>query len=63
MKRFRVLLSPDMFDLDEPVEVVVNGETFHADVVARDPRVLLERAARDLDRSRLFAAQLEIEVP
>lgn len=63
VRRFRLLLSPETFDLDAEIVVLVNGQEVHRAVVPRDPRLLLERAARDLDRRRLYTAALDVEVP
>lgn len=60
---YRLLLSPEQFDLSAPIEVVTNGvATFHG-VVDRSMETLLRWAARDFDRTMLFAAEIEIEVP
>ena len=60
---FRLLLSPDQFELDRALTVVVNGRTVFDGIVRKDLRTLLEWAARDNDRTILFAAELAIEVP
>jgi hypothetical protein len=60
---FTLLLSPDQFDLDRAVTVVVNGRTLFDGVVRRDLRTLLKWAARDNDRTMLFGAELRIDVP
>ena len=57
---FTLLLSPDQFDLDSAVTVVVNGRTIFGGIVRRDIRTLLKWAARDNDRTMLFAAELPI---
>jgi predicted esterase len=59
---FTLLLSPDQFDLNRAVTVVVNGRTLFDGVVQREIRTLLEWAARDNDRTMLFAAELPITV-
>ena len=59
---FRLLLSPDQFDLNRTVTVVVNGQTVFDGIVQRNVRTLLEWAARDNDRTMLFAAELRITV-
>ena len=59
---FTLLLSPDQFNLNRPVTVVVNGRTVFDGIVQRDIRTLLDWAARDNDRAMLFAAELAIEV-
>jgi predicted esterase len=61
--RFRLLLSPREFDFSRPIEVSTNGVTSHRGPVARSSEILLRWAARDNDRTMLFAAELSIEVP
>ena len=60
---FTLLLSPDQFDLNRAVTVMVNGHTVFDGIVQRDIRTLLKWAARDNDRTMLFAAELPIAVP
>jgi len=60
---FTLLLSPDQFDLDRAVTVVVNGRTVFEGIVRKDIRTLLAWAARDNDRTLLFAAELHVDVP
>jgi len=60
---FTLLLSPQQFDLNRAVTVVVNGRTVFGGIVQRDMRTLLKWAARDNDRMMLFAAELQIVVP
>ena len=63
VRTFTLLLSPDAFDFAAPVVVTVNGREAFKGTVARDAGVLLKWAARDNDRTRLYAAELTIEVP
>jgi hypothetical protein len=60
---FTLLLSPDQFDLNRAVRVVVNGRTAFEGPIQKNVRTLLRWAARDNDRTMLFAAELPIEVP
>jgi len=60
---FTLLLSPDQFDLNRAITVVVNGKTVFDGVVQRNIKTLLEWAARDNDRTMLFAGELRIVVP
>ena len=60
---FTLLISPDQFDLNRPITVVVNGRPAFDGVVQRDLRTLLEWAAVDNDRTMLFAAELHVDVP
>ena len=61
VRRFRLLLSPEAFDFDRPVRVLVNGADRFVGRVAPDPTTLLRWASKDRDRSMLFAAELTIE--
>jgi hypothetical protein len=60
---FTLLLSPEQFDLNRAVTVVVNGRTVFEGIVQRDVGTLLKWAARDNDRTMLFAAELPIAIP
>jgi hypothetical protein len=57
---FTLLLSPAAFDLSQPVRVEANGRTVYNGRVAPKLATLLEWAARDNDRTMLFAAELHI---
>lgn len=58
---FTLLISPDQFDLTQPVTVTVNGRTLFEGRVEKSVRTLLEQAARDNDRTMLYAVALTIE--
>ncbi|HXI29644.1 MAG TPA: PDZ domain-containing protein [Vicinamibacterales bacterium] len=60
---FTLLLSPDQFDFNRTVTVVVNGRTAFEGTVRKDVRTLLTWAGRDNDRTMLYAAELPIDVP
>jgi Prolyl oligopeptidase family len=60
--QFTVLLSPDVFDFTQPVEVIVNGHPAFTGNIARNVDTLLHWAARDNDRTMLYGAELQIEV-
>jgi poly(3-hydroxybutyrate) depolymerase len=59
---FTLLLSPDQFDLNRAVTVVVNGRTTFEGVVQKDLPTLLKWAAGDNDRTMLFAAEVHVNV-
>jgi predicted esterase len=63
VRRFKLLLSPDEFDFDQPVVVTVNGRPSFEGRVQRSVATLLDWAARDNDRTLLFGAELRLEVP
>jgi hypothetical protein len=58
---FTLLISPDAFDLAQPVSVIVNGRTAFEGRVDASLTTLLKWAARDNDRTMLFAAELRIK--
>jgi hypothetical protein len=58
-----LLLSDDVVRFDQPVQVTVNGRVVHDAVMKPDPLTLLTWAARDNDRTMLYAAALRIAVP
>jgi predicted esterase len=60
---FTLLLSPAVIDFDKAVQVVVNGQSAHNGRIARDPKTLVRWAAKDNDRTMLYAAELKVTVP
>lgn len=60
IRRYRLLLSPEQFDFTQPIEVVTNGRTAFSAKVDKSSETLMRWAARDFDRTMLFAAELEI---
>jgi hypothetical protein len=58
-----LLLSPDVVNFSSPVAVTVNGRPVHDAKVEKSARTLLTWAARDSDRTMLYAAELKISVP
>jgi hypothetical protein len=59
---FTLLISPDAFDLSQPVKVTANGRTVFDGRVDASLATLLKWAARDNDRTMLFAAELRIKL-
>ena len=62
VRSYRLLLSPDQFDLDAPITVSTNGIESFRGVAPRDAAVLMKWAARDGDRTLLFGAELLVGV-
>lgn len=60
--QFTLLLSPDQFDFAQPVKVVANGREVFNGRVQPSLATLLKWAARDNDRTMLYAAELKIRV-
>src|SRR5205085_5061060 len=61
VKEFTLLLSPDQFDFEKSVKVVVNGRVAFDGRVEKNVATLQKWAARDNDRTMLFAAALTIK--
>jgi hypothetical protein len=59
---FTLLLSPDKFDFGQPVKVVANGREVFNGNVERNLETLVKWAARDNDRTMLYAAELKIKL-
>ena len=59
---FTLLLSPSKFDFDKPVKVIANGREVFNGRVERDVKTLLKWAAKDNDRTMLYAAELKINL-
>ncbi len=60
---FTLLLSPDAIDFAKPVAVTVNGKPAFSGMATKDPVVMARWAARDNDRTAVYAAELKIAVP
>jgi hypothetical protein len=58
---FTLLLSADRFNFDQPIKVVVNGHEVQNSRVARSLETLMKWAARDNDRTMLYAAELKVK--
>jgi hypothetical protein len=63
VKQFRLLLSPEVVEFDQPVAVTVNGRLAFEGTMSRDVRTLLSWAARDNDRTMLYGAEVLVNVP
>jgi hypothetical protein len=57
-----LLVSPDAFDLAQPIKVVANGRTVFDGRVESSVSTLLKWAARDNDRTMLFTAELRVKL-
>jgi acetyl esterase/lipase len=63
VKQYTLLLSPEQFDLDQPIRVVTNGVVSFEGRVEKQIGTLLKWAAVDRDRTMMFLAELEIRLP
>ena len=59
---FTLLISPDAFDLSQPIKVTANGKTVFDAKVQPSTATLMKWAARDNDRTMLYAAEIEIKL-
>ena len=62
VQAFTLLLSPDVFDFNQPVKVVANGKEVFNGRVERSLQTLLKWAAKDNDRTMLYGAELHIDL-
>ena len=62
VRRYTLLVSPEQFDLTQPLRVTTNGVRSFEGMVEPSPETLLRWAGRDRDRTMLFGAELEIAV-
>ena len=63
VRRFTLLLSADDFDFSKPLTVRANDAVVFESVLRPSAEVLLKWAARDNDRTMLFAQELTITLP
>jgi poly(3-hydroxybutyrate) depolymerase len=61
VKEFTLLLSPDQFDFEKNIKVTINGRVAFDGRVEKSVATLRKWAARDNDRTMLFAAELKIQ--
>jgi poly(3-hydroxybutyrate) depolymerase len=59
---FTLLISPDQFDLSQPIRVIADGKTVFDGRVTPSVATLLKWAAKDNDRTMLYAAEVAVRV-
>jgi hypothetical protein len=59
---FTLLISPDAFDLAQPIKVTANGRIVFDAKVQPSVATLMKWAARDNDRTMLYAAEIPIRL-
>jgi hypothetical protein len=59
---FTLLISPDAFDLAQPIKVTANGRVVFDAKVQASVATLMKWAARDNDRTMLYAAEIPIQL-
>ena len=57
-----LLLSPDVFDLSQPIRVTANGRTLADGLQQPSLATLMKWAAKDDDRTMLFGAELRVSI-
>jgi len=63
VSRFTLFLSSEQFDLSQPIRVLVNGTLVHDETVQPELEFMLAQAAQDNDRTQVYEAKIEIQVP
>ena len=59
---FRVLVHPDMIELDQKLVIEVNGEVVFDEVVQPDIEFMIENYLSNRDRSTLYVAEVAIDL-
>jgi hypothetical protein len=59
---YTLLVSPDAFDLSQPIRVTSNGKVVFDEMVQPSVATLMKWAARDNDRTMLYAAEIPIKL-
>jgi predicted esterase len=62
VRRLRLLISPDAFDLEQPIRVIGNGTIAFEGRIRPDVATLERWAVVDDDRTMLYAAEIAIEL-
>jgi dienelactone hydrolase len=62
VREMRVFLDDAMMDLDQPVQITLNGRKVHDGIVKRSVDVLIEEARRRRDWAMTFSAMVELKV-
>lgn len=62
VKRITLYISADMFDLDRPIKITLNGKEFINMKVAADKNVMLAEFLKTYDRSFIVANKIEIGI-
>jgi len=63
VRSFRILVHPDMFNLDKPIQVWVNGELMFDKLVKPDAGYLVSSFLERFDRDSAFVAEITIIIP
>lgn len=62
VRQYTILISPDDFDLTQPIVVITNGVQSFEGKITPEVSTLLEWNRKDNDRKMLFASELTIKV-
>ena len=62
VRRLRLLISPDAFDIRSPIRVIANGDVAFEGLVEPSAETLRKWAAIDEDRTMLYAAEISVEL-
>jgi predicted esterase len=62
VRRYTLLISPDEVDLSRRIQLVTNGRASLVDIGQPSVATLLKWAARDNDRTMLFAAEIVVQI-
>jgi hypothetical protein len=61
--KYTLLFNREQFDFSQPLVVFTNGQRSFQGRIEPDPRLMLQQAALDNDRTAVYAGNLQINVP
>jgi hypothetical protein len=59
---YTLLVSPDAFDLNQPIKVTSNGRVVFEGKLQPNVSTLMKWAARDNDRTMLYAGEIQVKL-
>jgi hypothetical protein len=62
VKAFSINIHPEMVNMEIPVQVIVNGETYFQDIVEYDKTVIEKEALENRDRKAIWVEKIELRV-
>ena len=62
VRQLTLLISPDQFDVGQPLVVAANGRTVFEGRIEKSVATLMKWASRDNDRTMLFSTELKIAI-
>ncbi|MEE9554466.1 MAG: PDZ domain-containing protein [candidate division Zixibacteria bacterium] len=62
LRSFRILINPDMFNIEQNLKVIVDGDIVYDKPIEPDPKFMLWNFWENLDRGLLYISEIEISL-